>query len=152
VAVDRGLAGVHGRAPCNGCAERFIRTLKEQCIWARTYPDVAELRAAVAEFVERYNSGCSSSATGTAHPARRTGPGSGPGSRWRDAGTPMPTPPPNGPLRGSCGLVLDGIGDIDHVRPLARDPGSALRSVTQHRHVSKVPGPVQHLLNRPSRG
>ena len=56
MAGDRGLAGVRGRAPCNGCAERFIRTLKEQCIWARTYPDVAELRAAVAEFVERYNS------------------------------------------------------------------------------------------------
>ena len=31
-----------GEPPCNGCAERFIRTLKEQCIWARTYADVAD--------------------------------------------------------------------------------------------------------------
>jgi putative transposase len=44
-----------GEPPCNGCAERFIRTLKEQCIWARTYADVAELGAAVADFVHRYN-------------------------------------------------------------------------------------------------
>ena len=44
-----------GEPPCNGCAERFIRTLKEQCIWASTYADVAELRAAVADFVKRYN-------------------------------------------------------------------------------------------------
>ena len=44
-----------GEPPCNGCAERFIRTLKEQCIWARTYADVAELREAVRDFVRRYN-------------------------------------------------------------------------------------------------
>ncbi len=45
-----------GEPPCNGCAERFIRTLKEQCIWARTYLDVEDLRAAVKAFVQRYNS------------------------------------------------------------------------------------------------
>ena len=44
-----------GEPPCNGCAERFIRTLKEQCIWARTYADVAELQAAVASFIRQYN-------------------------------------------------------------------------------------------------
>jgi putative transposase len=45
-----------GEPPCNGCAERFIRTLKEQCIWTRTWTDVAELRAGVKAFIERYNS------------------------------------------------------------------------------------------------
>ncbi len=35
--------------------ERLILTLKEQCIWTKTYTDVAELRAAVADFVQRYN-------------------------------------------------------------------------------------------------
>lgn len=47
------FAGEHA---CNGCAERFVRTLKEQCLWAKLYEDIDELRAAVAEFVERYNS------------------------------------------------------------------------------------------------
>jgi putative transposase len=44
-----------GEPPCNGCAERFIRTLKEQCLWAKLYEDVEELRAAVIEFTRRYN-------------------------------------------------------------------------------------------------
>ena len=37
------------------CAERFIRTLKEQCIWSRLWADVDQLRQAVAAFVARYN-------------------------------------------------------------------------------------------------
>lgn len=44
-----------GEPPCNGCAERFIRTLKEQCIWSRTWRDADELAAAVAAFVDLYN-------------------------------------------------------------------------------------------------
>jgi transposase InsO family protein len=44
-----------GEPPCNGCAERFIRTLKEQCLWARLYEDVEDLRRAVLEFTRRYN-------------------------------------------------------------------------------------------------
>ncbi|MDR7480470.1 MAG: integrase core domain-containing protein, partial [Armatimonadota bacterium] len=44
-----------GEPPCNGCAERFIRTLKEQCLWARTYVDLDDLRTAVSAFVARYN-------------------------------------------------------------------------------------------------
>ncbi len=33
-----------GEPPCNGCAGRFVRTLKEQCIWSRPWRDVEELR------------------------------------------------------------------------------------------------------------
>ena len=44
-----------GEPECNGCAERFIKTLKEQCLWARTYRTIDELRQAVADFVELYN-------------------------------------------------------------------------------------------------
>jgi len=40
----------------NGVAERFNRTFKEQVIHGRTYQNIAELRQAVREFVERYNS------------------------------------------------------------------------------------------------
>lgn len=44
------------RAPeGNGCAERFIRTLKGQLLWLRFFPTIAELNAALAEFRVRYN-------------------------------------------------------------------------------------------------
>jgi transposase InsO family protein len=44
------------RAPeGNGCAERFIRTLKEQLLWVRTFRTVEELRVALQEFKDRYN-------------------------------------------------------------------------------------------------
>ncbi len=39
----------------NGCVERFIRTLKEQLLWVRTFRPLEELRCALAEFRERYN-------------------------------------------------------------------------------------------------
>ena len=39
----------------NGVAERFIRTLKEQAIYGQAFRRVAEVRAAVADFVQRYN-------------------------------------------------------------------------------------------------
>jgi len=44
-----------GEPECNGVAERFIRTLKEQCLWAELYEDVDHLRQAVAAFTELYN-------------------------------------------------------------------------------------------------
>lgn len=40
----------------NGCAERFIRTLKEQLLWVRRFATVEELRLALHAFLERYNS------------------------------------------------------------------------------------------------
>jgi len=44
------------RAPeGNGCAERFIRTLKENLLWVRTFETVEELRLALIEFRETYN-------------------------------------------------------------------------------------------------
>lgn len=39
----------------NGVAERFFRTLKEQVIYGRNYRTVEEVRAAVADFMDRYN-------------------------------------------------------------------------------------------------
>lgn len=39
----------------NGVAERFFRTLQEQAIHGRTFRDAAEVHAAVADFVQRYN-------------------------------------------------------------------------------------------------
>jgi transposase InsO family protein len=44
------------RAPeGNGCAERFIRTLKENLLWVRTFDSVEELRQALLSFRETYN-------------------------------------------------------------------------------------------------
>ena len=44
------------RAPeGNGCAERFIRTLKENLLWVRIFRTVEELRLALLEFRNLYN-------------------------------------------------------------------------------------------------
>jgi transposase InsO family protein len=44
------------RAPeGNGCAERFIRTLKENLLWVRTFDTVEELRRALLEFRDACN-------------------------------------------------------------------------------------------------
>jgi transposase InsO family protein len=44
------------RAPeGNGCAERLIRTLKENLLWVRTFDTVEELRQALLAFREIYN-------------------------------------------------------------------------------------------------
>ena len=44
------------RAPeGNGCAERFIRTLKENLLWVRTFDTVEQLRQALIEFRDAYN-------------------------------------------------------------------------------------------------
>jgi putative transposase len=45
------------RAPeGNGCAERFIRTLKENLLWVRAFDTIEELRQALLTFRESYNS------------------------------------------------------------------------------------------------
>ena len=43
------------RAEPDGCAERFIRTLKENLLWLRGFDTVEALRQAVLAFKERYN-------------------------------------------------------------------------------------------------
>jgi transposase InsO family protein len=44
------------RAPeGNGCAERLIRTLKEQLLWLRPFKNVEELRLALLDWAARYN-------------------------------------------------------------------------------------------------
>jgi putative transposase len=44
------------RAPeGNGCAERFIRTLKENLLWVRTFDTLEDLRQALLAFRESYN-------------------------------------------------------------------------------------------------
>jgi putative transposase len=46
--------GMH-QPETNGVAERFFRTLKEQVIYGQIFHTAAEVRAAVATFVARYN-------------------------------------------------------------------------------------------------
>ena len=44
------------RAPeGNGCAERFIRTLKENLLWVRTFDTIEDLRQALLAFRDTYN-------------------------------------------------------------------------------------------------
>ena len=44
-----------GEPETNGCAERFIRTMKEQCLWAELHDTVDDLRQAVTAWTELYN-------------------------------------------------------------------------------------------------
>ena len=37
------------------CAERFIRTLKENFLWVHTFDTIEELRRALQDFVAHYN-------------------------------------------------------------------------------------------------
>jgi len=41
----------------NGCAERFIRTLKEDLLWVRRFETIEELRLALQRFRQTYNQG-----------------------------------------------------------------------------------------------
>ena len=39
----------------NGCAERFVRILKENLLWIKTFNDTEELRKALLDFKDQYN-------------------------------------------------------------------------------------------------
>ena len=39
----------------NGCAERFVRTLKEQLLWLRRFKTTEELKEALHDFARKYN-------------------------------------------------------------------------------------------------
>lgn len=55
----------------NGCAERFIRTLKEQLLWLRHFATIAELQAALDDFRQRYNTSWRLEKHNYASPAQR---------------------------------------------------------------------------------
>ncbi len=45
----------HYEPETNGCAEKFIQTLKEQILWLERFGTFEELRAAVRQFAHTYN-------------------------------------------------------------------------------------------------
>jgi transposase InsO family protein len=56
--LRRSVCEAAGRAATrggNGCAERFIRTLKENLLWVSTFETIEELRQALLTFRETYN-------------------------------------------------------------------------------------------------
>ena len=55
MAWDGKLAVIRARPEGNGCAERFIRTLKENLLWVQIFATVEELRQALLDFKRRYN-------------------------------------------------------------------------------------------------
>lgn len=44
-----------GEPQGNGVAERFIRTLKEQCLWLHDFETLQEAQGAIDQFIRRYN-------------------------------------------------------------------------------------------------
>src|SRR5437867_3010121 len=44
-----------GEPECNGVIERFMRTLKEQCLYLHQFQTLAEAQRLIAEFITRYN-------------------------------------------------------------------------------------------------
>jgi transposase InsO family protein len=87
----------------NGCAERIIRTLKEQLLWLSFFPAVAELNAALADFRGRYN------------------------HRWR-----LERHNYRGPSRGPCRLHGTRDRSLNRTTRLS-GKSRALRSTVRHR-------------------
>ena len=44
-----------GEPECNGGIERFMRTLKEQCLYLYRFESLEQARAVIAAFIVRYN-------------------------------------------------------------------------------------------------
>lgn len=44
-----------GEPECNGIMERWIRTLKEECLYLHDFETLAQARELIGEFIERYN-------------------------------------------------------------------------------------------------
>ena len=44
-----------GEPQCNGISERFVRTLKEECLWLHDFETLEQARPVIAAFVELYN-------------------------------------------------------------------------------------------------
>ena len=59
-----------GEPECNGVAERFIRTLKEECIYLHDFETLEEAREVIGAFVDRYNNGWLLQRHGYMTPAR----------------------------------------------------------------------------------
>ena len=59
-----------GGPECNGVAERFIRTLREECIHPRDFETLEEAREVIGTFIERYNTGWLPQRHGYMTPAR----------------------------------------------------------------------------------
>ena len=53
----RSTASYVGEPECNGVAERFIRTLKEECLYLHDFESLEEARQIIGAFIERYNHG-----------------------------------------------------------------------------------------------
>jgi len=44
-----------GEPRCNGVIERFMRTLKDQCLWLHRFETLDDSRAIIGAFIDRYN-------------------------------------------------------------------------------------------------
>ena len=44
-----------GEPECNGLIERFVRTLKEQCLYVHRFETLEQARQVIGEFIARYN-------------------------------------------------------------------------------------------------
>src|SRR5213594_878270 len=67
-----------GEPECNGVIERFMRTLKEQCLYLHRFQNLAEAHRLIGEFITRYNTEWLIERLGHQTPvaARAGGPGS----------------------------------------------------------------------------
>ena len=59
-----------GEPECNGVVERFIRTLKEECLYLNEFETLEEAREVIGAFIERYNRGWLLQRHGYLTPAR----------------------------------------------------------------------------------
>jgi hypothetical protein len=78
-AANRSLSYV-GEPECNGVIERFMRTLKEQCLYLHQFASLEDARNVIGAFIHRYN------ITPSAHcSARLSDAGRSPAAAWAEA-------------------------------------------------------------------
>lgn len=53
----RSTASYVGEPECNGIIERFMRTLKEECLYLYDFASLEEARTIIGDFIERFNRG-----------------------------------------------------------------------------------------------
>jgi hypothetical protein len=145
----------------NGCAERFIRTLKENLLWVRRFETVEELRLALQQFRRTYNQGWIIERHGYKTPAQVRADQSRPDAHGRVSANRCLTTVDRytgSPPAARCRVTPAPVDDVGRRRSAEAEEAREGRHAEQHgpdqqrqRGVLEVHGPVRLHGARPRR-